>query len=98
LPDALIGDTGASSTTCNTTHYCVLYIGQNQENFSGAPYYLSQPFLVTPTAGDAGTNPGDGTPEAPLAIGLPLAAVGMIGGVTLVRRRRHTKATAGSKA
>jgi hypothetical protein len=39
----------------------VLFIGEDQENFSGSPYYFSQPFFVNPTAGDTGANPGDGS-------------------------------------
>ena len=33
-----------------------------------------------------------GTPEVPLAIGLPLAAAGLIGGSVLIRRRRAARA------
>ncbi len=60
LPDASIGDTG-TQPACDLTNECVLFIGENQESFSSAPYYFSQPFFVNPTAGDTGANPGDGS-------------------------------------
>ena len=43
---------------------------------------------------DAGANPGDGTPEVPLAIGLPLAALGVFGGWSLRNRRRRQQQAA----
>lgn len=92
LPDTLIGDAADSPTVCNASNWCVLYIGPPQTSFS-APYYLSQPFLVNPTPGDTGADPGDGTPEAPLAIGLPLAGMAMMGGLTVMRRRRRSSAS-----
>ena len=60
LPDAGIGDTG-TTPECDLTAECVLYIGQDQDDFSGAPYYFSQPFFVAPNTGDTGANPGDGS-------------------------------------
>jgi hypothetical protein len=62
VPDPSIGDT-STTPTCNDTNECVLYIGQDQTNFAGAPYYFSQPFFVNPTPGDTGSNPGDGSSE-----------------------------------
>ena len=44
--------------------------------------------------GSTGTGPGTTVPEAPLAIGLPLAAVGVIGVSTVVLRRRRANAAA----
>lgn len=72
---------------------CVLYVGTNVSNPTGSDHYWSAPFLVSARADDGGENPGDGTPEVPLAIGLPLAGAAVFGGVTLRRRRR-----AGAKA
>jgi len=93
IPDPSIGDTG-TAPVCDLSDECVLYIGESQTDFT-QPHFFSQPFYVTPTPGDTGANPGDGTPEAPLAIGLPLAAAGVIGGTFFLRRRRH--ATVSSK-
>jgi hypothetical protein len=93
LPDPSIGDTG-TQPVCDLSNECVLFIGENQNDFT-MPHFFSQPFSVKPTPGDTGANPGDGTPEAPLAIGLPLAAAGVIGGTLFLRRRRH--ATVSSK-
>jgi len=90
IPDPSIGDTG-TAPVCNLSNECVLYIGENQNDFT-QPHFFSQPFYVTPTPGDTGANPGDGTPEVPLAIGLPLAALGIMGGSLFLRRRRHAAA------
>ena len=93
-----LGESPSGSPVCNTSNECVLYIGQNQNDFT-QPHFFSQPFYVTPTAGDSGTPAGDGTtpgtatPEAPLAIGLPLAGVGVVGGSLFLRRRRHAVAS-----
>ncbi len=89
LPDTLIGDTGSSSVHCGPTAAteCMLYIGDNVQDFT-QPHFWSQPFLAVSYGNDKGTNPGDGTPELPLALGLPLAALGIMGGV-IYRRRRH---------
>lgn len=58
------------------------------------PHLFSAPFQVTASDGlDQGDNPGDGTPEAPYAVALPLLAVGLMGGTVLVRRRRSAKAS-----
>jgi hypothetical protein len=76
---------------CNLANQCVLYIGDNQLDFT-QPHYWSQAFVVSPTAGDTGANPGDGTPEVPWAVGLPLAAAGIVGGSVLLRRRRSSRA------
>ena len=94
LPDPSIGDLG-DGPVCNLTNECVLYIGENQNDF-GAPHFFSQPFYVNPTPGDTGTNPGDGgssepaaeAPETPVAIALPVIAAGVFGGLVIVRRRR----------
>jgi len=58
------------------------------------PHLFSAPFQASVGDGnDTGANPGDGTPEVPLAIGLPLAALAVFGGWSLRnRRRRHQQA------
>jgi hypothetical protein len=87
-PDANIGDTSTSPKCGNTpATECILYIGNNQNDFT-APHVWSQPFFITSNAGDDGSNPGDGTPEVPLAIMLPGAGAALLAGTVLIRRRR----------
>ncbi|HXN62825.1 MAG TPA: hypothetical protein VN886_20430 [Acidimicrobiales bacterium] len=50
LPDLAIGDSTDSKPVCDLTNYCVLYVGQNTNDFS-APKVFSVPFLVIPGAG-----------------------------------------------
>jgi hypothetical protein len=59
------------------------------------PHLFSAPFQVIVGDGsDAGNNPGDGTPEVPLAVGLPLAALAVFGGFTVRNRRRRQRQAA----
>ena len=93
LPDTAGGETGGT-ITCGSTvaTECSLYIGDGIGN-DGLAHVWSQPFLVNTDPTDSGTvNPGDGTPEVPLAIMLPLAALGALGGTVAIRRRRAAKA------
>lgn len=78
------GDTAATE--------CVLYLGANVEDFT-QPHFFTQGFQVVADAGDLAPNPGDGTPEVPLAVGLPLAALAIMGGF-LYRRRRTSRSAA----
>jgi hypothetical protein len=94
LPDVpSLGESPTGTPKCGNTlaTECVLYIGNNITDFTAA-HVWSEPFLVSAVAGDNPTNPGDGTPEVPLAIGLPIAAVGIFGGVMYRRRRRSNAA------
>jgi hypothetical protein len=94
LPDVVsLGESPTGSPKCGDTAAteCVLFIGDNYNDFT-APHIFSQVFKITPNASDNGVNPGDGTPELPLAIGLPFAAAGIMGGVFY--RRRHTAKSA----
>ena len=69
VPDLTIGDSADSTPICNQTHYCVLYVGQNTNDFS-LPKVFSVPFLVTAGAGApaatqaAGATSGSGTTAA----------------------------------
>ena len=91
-----LGESPDGLPVCNTTHKCVLYIGQNQLDFT-APHYWSEPFTVKPTADDTGADPGDGGQQvatgtggdAFLTIGLPILVVVVAGGALLVFRRRR---------
>jgi hypothetical protein len=95
-PDSNLGDTTSGPKCGNTAATeCILYVGDNQNDFT-ANHVWSSPFFVAASAGDQGANPGDGTgtnpgtgtPEVPLAILLPVAAIGLLGGTVLIRRRR----------
>jgi hypothetical protein len=91
LPDNIQLGEGTTGPKCGSTlaTECILYIGTDQNNFT-APHLWSQPFLINTDATDSGTiNPGDGTPEVPLAILLPLAALGVLGGTVAIRRRHQ---------
>jgi hypothetical protein len=103
-PDSNIGDATGSPACGNTVATeCILYIGENQNDFR-QPHVWSQPFFVAPTPGDTGANPGDGssptppamTPEAPTEILLPLLAIGVMAAAVL--HRRHRKGRAGTGA
>jgi hypothetical protein len=96
LPDSPTLGEGSSGPVCGNTAAteCMLYIGNNQNDFT-QPHLWSQPFFVKSNGNDLGANPGDGTPEVPLAILLPLSAMGLLGGAVLIRRRhRAAKAAA----
>jgi hypothetical protein len=67
LPDSQNLDEPPSNTpVCNASAYCVLYIGQDQNDFT-QPYVLSEPFLVSPNSSDNGSNPGSGQPGNPFS-------------------------------
>ncbi len=90
LPDSVTFGEGPSGPACGNTAAteCILYIGNNQGDFT-QPHLWSQPFSIDANGNDAGANPGDGTPEVPMAIILPVAALGLLGGTVLVRNRRR---------
>jgi hypothetical protein len=90
LPDnPTFNESATAKPTCGTApDFCVLYLGPNQNDFS-KPHIFSAPFLVTNNGDDGGESPGDGLPEAPLAIGLPLLGVTVGGSVLYLRRRRR---------
>ena len=92
LPDVNLGET-SGGVTCDLSHQCVLYIGNNQGDFT-QPHVWSQAFVIKPDPTDSGANPGDGTPEVPMAVILPLAALGLVGGSVLIHRRRSAKSAA----
>jgi hypothetical protein len=105
LPDFhSLGESKHGLPVCNATHLCVLYIGQNQLDFT-VPHYWSQPFEVTPTPGDTGARPGDGarnptqganSSNALLTIVLPIVVVLVVGGSFVFLRRRRKSAQGGA--
>ena len=50
LPNSVLGEQPNDKPICNQTNYCVLYVGQNQNDFT-APKVFSAPFLITPGSG-----------------------------------------------
>jgi hypothetical protein len=96
LPDSNLGNgtlTGVCDVAPNT---CVIgiFAASPQTNGvgNGNPHLYSAPFQVT--AGDGGDDdatPGDGTPEVPLALLLPLLAAGLVGGGSYYEIRRRRK-------
>lgn len=73
LPNRQLAETAATTPVCNATSQCVLYIGQNQNDFT-QPKVFSTPFTVAPTAAStptpvhpatsAGPSTSAGTPAA----------------------------------
>jgi hypothetical protein len=88
LPSTALNEGSTSTPVCNATSACVLYIGQNQNDFT-QPYVWSQPFYVAATVGTP-------TPESPITIVLPAAGILILGAGTAftVRRRRRSAAEA----
>lgn len=87
LPSSALGEGPNGQPICSATSACVLYIGENINDFT-APFVFSQPFFVSGTVGTP-------TPESPSVIALPVAgALIMGGGAALVVRRRRRRAVA----
>jgi len=91
LPDSVSLGEGAGGPVCGNTlaTECILYVGDDYNDFT-KPHLWSQPFLINANGNDLGANPGDGTPEVPMAIILPASAMGLLGAAVLIRRRRKT--------
>ena len=54
LPSPSLGEQGNFKPVCNQTNYCVLYVGQDQNDFT-APKVFSAPFLTAPGSGTTTT-------------------------------------------
>jgi hypothetical protein len=94
LPDNFsLGEPTNGTPKCDLSNPCVLYIGTDQTHPFSSPHLWSQTWTVHPTTGDTGSNPGDGTPELSLAIGLPLLAAGLLGGTFYLRHRRSASSS-----
>jgi hypothetical protein len=100
LPDPNTLGSATMVGTCDIApNQCVIGIFADNPNFGHAgfsyPHLFSAPFQATVGDGnDVGDNPGDGTPEVPLAIGLPLAGLAIFGGFTIRNRRRRQRQSA----
>jgi hypothetical protein len=94
LPDSVVlGESPQRRPRCDLSHQCVLLVGRDL----GKPgqHVSSLPFYVNPTPGDTGVNPGNGLPEVPYVLALPVAAFGILAGRVLVRRRRASSVRTG---
>jgi len=103
LPDpGTLGSATMTGTCGQAPNQCVLGIFAANPQAGGGfsfPHLFSAPFQVDQQSDfgsgqEAGLNPGDGTPEVPLAIGLPLAALAVFGGWTIRNRRRRQQQAA----
>jgi hypothetical protein len=76
---------GVSNINCDSTHFCVLWVGVDFNNSFTGTHAFSSPFEISA--------PTMGTPEAPAAIALPVGAALLIGGAVFVARRRRAPAS-----
>jgi hypothetical protein len=60
LPSTTLGERPDGQPVCNAGNQCVLYVGQNQNDFT-QPKLFSSPFIVATASGTAGSPPGTGT-------------------------------------
>lgn len=89
LPDSIVlGESSHHKPVCDLTHACVVLVGQGRHRFD-KPHVFSLAFYVHPTPGDSGVDPGNGLPEVPSVLALPLIAVALLGGTVALRRRRN---------
>lgn len=79
LPSSTLGEQSNAQPVCNKTNYCVLYVGQDQNDFT-APRVFSAPFLVTPGSGAASTNPTTAAAAPSTASTAPTAGAAPTGG------------------
>jgi hypothetical protein len=93
LPDPALSGT---SITCDDTHPCVLYVGTDQQDFSGAPKTLI-PISFAPAASTTTTTIGTPVPEVAKAILLPVSALGILGGGFVVAARRRRRLAGAAK-
>ena len=72
LPNIVLGETPTTTPVCNPTSACVLYVGQDQNDFT-RPKVFSGPFTFTSTAKALATGSTTTTP-APTATTTPSSA------------------------
>jgi hypothetical protein len=104
LPDRTsLGESPSSRPICDVSDRCVLYIGLDQLHPLTSAHLFSEPFSVTPTAGDTGAHPGSGGTDTGGSLLLPTLVPGLVVGlgavvlVVVLRRRAggptHTSAS-----
>jgi hypothetical protein len=71
LPSSILGEQSNSQPVCNQANPCVLYIGQNQNDFT-APKEFSAPFSIAPSTGSTTTS----VPVAPTSTVAPTTGSG----------------------
>jgi hypothetical protein len=98
LPDPGTLGSATMTGTCDIApNQCVLGIFAASPQAGGGfgfPHLFSAPFQMDKQAdfgsgSETGLNPGDGTPEVPLALGLPLAGLAILGAWSIRNRRRR---------
>jgi len=70
LPSSSLGEQGNFKPVCNQTNYCVLYVGQDQNDFT-APKVFSAPFLIAPGSGTTTTSASTGSSGSSASTGTP---------------------------
>jgi hypothetical protein len=80
LPNAALGEKADWQPVCNTTHECVLYVGEDQNDFS-RPKIFSPPFAFTSSGATAPTaSSSPASPSSPsAAVSLPAATLAFTG-------------------
>jgi hypothetical protein len=84
LPNAVLGEQSNWQPVCDATHKCVLYVGENQNDFT-QPKLFSQPFSIDPSASPAGSSvmnvpTSTGAPDPPsAAVSLPAPTLAFTG-------------------
>jgi hypothetical protein len=84
LPSAALGEQANWQPVCNATHTCVLYVGENQDDFT-QPKIFSRPFTITPSAADPSAVPSavggavTTTTDPSAAVSLPAATLAFTG-------------------
>jgi hypothetical protein len=64
LPSAALSEGASSQPVCSTTAFCVLYVGQNQNDFT-QPFLFSAPFVFSGSSAPPTTAPPTTTPGSP---------------------------------
>ncbi len=60
LPNQQLGEQTNDQPICNQSHYCVLYVGLGQNDFT-QPKVFSAPFLIAPSTATSTTQAGGGS-------------------------------------
>jgi len=93
LPDSLaLNEDSTHHPECDLTHPCVLLVGQRRDTLEH-PHVWSVAFVIHPTVGDTGGDPGNGLPEVPSVLALPAVAAAVFGVTWSVRRRKSVRRT-----